>query len=302
MTDWGFTMMRRALKSLMVGLAVGALGSAAAAHAEDRFVVERSGDSSARTVFFVPGLGSSGATWDSAVAALGDSADIHVFTLAGFAGVPPVEGDGSFIGNAAAAIADYIASGGHEDVAVIGHSLGGQVALQVAARAPEAVSAVMVVDSVPFYARLFNPAVTAEQAAMMASAFTAQMRSLPRENYLAAMQQGMPVQSLDTGFHAVLMAWMAASDQETVAIAFGEVSGRDFSPVLEDVAAPVLVLAPWAPGAPVDADAVQTLYAGQYAPLANGRVEIIEGARHFLMIDQADAFNARLIRFLRDNQ
>lgn len=205
MTDWGFTMMRRALKSLMVGLAVGALGSAAAAHAEDRFVVERSGDSSARTVFSCRG-------WalpeprDSAVAALGDSADIHVFTLAGFAGVPPVEGDGSFIGNAAAAIADYIASGGHEDVAVIGHSLGGQVALQVAARAPEAVSAVMVVDSVPFYARLFNPAVTAEQAAMMASAFTAQMRSLPRENYLAAMQQGMPVQSLDTGFHAVLMA------------------------------------------------------------------------------------------------
>lgn len=274
---------------------------ATAATADDRFVVDRHGDADARSVFFVPGLASSGATWDEAVEELEQGADIHVFTLAGFAGVPAVETDGSFIESAADALADYIIEGGYTNVAVVGHSLGGQIALQLAARSPDAVSAVMVVDSVPFYARLFNPAATPEQAAASGEMFAAQMRSLPHEQFLAMMGQGLPVQSLDTDFHSTLRAWFAASDQAVIADAFGEVSGRDFSPVLDEIHAPVLVLAPWAPGAPVDAETLQTMYAAQYAPLEHGHVEIIEGARHFLMVDQPAAFNARLARFLADN-
>jgi len=160
----------------------------------------------------------------------------------------------------------------------------------------------MVVDSVPFYARLFNPAATPEQAAASGAMFAGQMRSLPNEQFLAMMEQGLPVQSLDTDFHPVLMEWFAASDQETVANAFAEISGSDFSPVLDGIDAPVLVLAPWADGAPVDAETLQSMYAAQYAPLASADVEIIEGARHFLMHDQAEAFNARLARFLAEQR
>lgn len=287
--------------SVMAGMA-SALVLAGAAHAEDRFVVERSGDSSGQTVLFVPGLASSGATWDGAVAALGDSADIHVFTLAGFAGVPATGHDGGFIEGAAEALAGYIAQGGYTDVSVVGHSLGGQVALQVAARAPEAVSAVMVVDSVPFYARLFNPAATPEQAAASGEMFAAQMSAVPHVQFLAMMDQGLPVQSLDTGFHDTMREWFAASDQQTIARAFGEVSGSDFTPVLGEVRAPVLVLTAWAEGSPVDPATLEAMYAAQYAPLADGRVEVIEGARHFIMIDQPDAFNARLARFLSERR
>jgi len=288
------------IKPLLAGLAVAAFS--AAALAQDRFTVERHGSAHEQTVVFVPGLASSGATWDSAVSALGDSADIHVIRLAGFAGVPAVQTDGSFVASAAEAIAQYIGEGGYADVAVVGHSLGGQVALQVAARASDTVSAVMVVDSVPFYARLFNPAATPEQAAASGAMFAGQMRSLPNEQFLAMMEQGLPVQSLDTDFHPVLMEWFAASDQETVANAFAEISGSDFSPVLDGIDAPVLVLAPWADGAPVDAETLQSMYAAQYAPLASADVEIIEGARHFLMHDQAEAFNARLARFLAEQR
>ncbi len=290
------------VKSSVMAGAASALVLAGAAGAEDRFVVERSGDSSGQTVFFVPGLASSGATWDGAVAALGNSADMHVFTLAGFAGVPATANEGGFIEGAAEALAGYIAEGGYTDVSVVGHSLGGQVALQVAVHAPEAVSAVMVVDSVPFYARLFNPTATPEQAAASGEMFAAQMGAVPHAQFLAMMDQGLPVQSLDTGFHDTMRGWFAASDQQTIARAFGEVSGSDFTPVLSQVSAPVLVLAPWAEGAPVDAATIEAMYGAQYASLADGRVEVIEGARHFIMIDQPGAFNSRLARFLSERR
>jgi pimeloyl-ACP methyl ester carboxylesterase len=290
------------LKDAAIAGVTGAFVVAGLASAEDRFIVERGGDSSAQTVVFVPGLASSGETWRAAVDALGDTVDAHVITLAGFAGVPAVETGGSFVESAASAIADYIVAGDYTDVAVVGHSLGGQVALQVAARAPERVGGVVVVDSVPFYARLFNTLTTPEQAAANASGISAQFRAMTQEQYLAMMEQGLPVQSLDTGFHPVLMEWVAASDRGAVADAFAEVAGRDFSPVLDDVSAPVLVLTAWAPGSPMDSEAVQRLYAGQYAPLENASVEVIEGARHFLMIDQPDAFNARLARFLSERR
>ena len=89
---------------------------------------------------------------------------------------------------------------------------------------------------------------------------------MTQEQYLAMMEQGLPVQSLDTSFHPVLMEWVTASDREVVAQAFAEVAGNDFSPVLDDIRAPVLVLTAWAPGSPVDSESVRRLYAGQYEP------------------------------------
>jgi pimeloyl-ACP methyl ester carboxylesterase len=62
-----------------------------------------------------------------------------------------------------------------EKPAIVGHSLGGLLALMIAAKAPDAVGKVMVVDALPFYALLFNPAATVE----MTKPFAEQAKAPP---------------------------------------------------------------------------------------------------------------------------
>ena len=86
------------------------------------------------------------------------------------------------------------------------------------------------------------------------------------------------------------MGWMERADQGAVARAMGEVSGRDFSPLLPDVSAEVTVLVAWDEGSPLTAGQLLALYQGQYAGLPDAQVQIITDSRHFIMLDQPAAF------------
>jgi pimeloyl-ACP methyl ester carboxylesterase len=122
----------------------------------------------------------------------------------------------------------------------------------------------------------------------------AQMGSAPREQFLAVSRQGLAVQSITPDGQAQVMAWMEASDQATVATALGEVMSADFSPVLENVDVPVSVLFAWSEGMPMSAEALESVYQGQYAPLDRVAFHRIDGSRHFIMLDRAEAFRAVL--------
>src|SRR3546814_9346542 len=79
-------------------------------------------------------------------------------------------------------VADYmeysITDAGRPAPAVVGHSLGGLTWLMIAARAPQEVGKLMVVDAVPFIGTIFVPGATVEmmrpQAEVMAAAMRAQ--------------------------------------------------------------------------------------------------------------------------------
>ena len=55
-----------------------------------------------------------------------------------------------------------------EKPVIVGHSLGGLVAMKVAAAQPEKIDRLMIVDALPFLALLYNPFATAEQFRPMA--------------------------------------------------------------------------------------------------------------------------------------
>lgn len=81
-------------------------------------------------MLLLPGLASSGEVWDGVVAHYQDQFECHVFTLAGFAGVPTI--DGPLLSKVRPALAAYIRDKHLDKPVVVGHSLGGVLSLWMA--------------------------------------------------------------------------------------------------------------------------------------------------------------------------
>ena len=64
----------------------------------------------------------------------------------------------------------------------------------------------------------------------------------------------------------------------------------DLRPSLPSIRSPVTVVYAWDPTMPISKDRMDALYQGAYASLPGARLERIDGAYHFLMIDQPAAF------------
>src|SRR4051812_16645955 len=119
----------------------------AARFAPTRFSVAVQG--SGPDVILIPGLTGSSEVWKGSVAAV-PGYRYHLVQVAGFGGTS-ARGNarGNVVAPLAEEIARYIVANGLRRPAIVGHSMGGTVAMMVAARHPERVGKVMVVDMLP---------------------------------------------------------------------------------------------------------------------------------------------------------
>ena len=257
----------------------------------DRIIVSQSGDQSGPTVVYVPGLASPSEVFEPFARSDWDN---HLVTLAGFGGVEPPAELEPFVGPASQAIAEYLVAQSLEDVVLVGHSMGAQVALLAAGQAPDRISDVIVVDSAPFFAGLMQPGVTPEMMAPQAAAIRQQMSAMPRDAYLGMMAQGLRVQSMTEDGQAQVMAWIEQADQRAVAAATAELMGTDFAPRLSAVQVPVTLL--YAEFPEMAPDVIRRMFVSQY----EGRVDLeargVADSRHFIMLDQPERFADEIAR------
>jgi pimeloyl-ACP methyl ester carboxylesterase len=123
-------------------------------------------------MILIPGLNCPGEVWDGTVAHYEDRYEKHVLSLAGFAGQARVPGP--FLSPVREGIATYIREHKLDHPIVVGHSLGGYLALELAARYPDLPGRLVIVDSYPMLAGVADPSMTGEKAKQMG----AQTRSM----------------------------------------------------------------------------------------------------------------------------
>lgn len=269
--------------------------TAAASNAPAPFGVERSGQG--RPLVFIPGLASSGEVWRETVAHLGGQYDVHVLTLAGFAGQPALPGP--FFETQRRAVAEYLREQGLEKPILVGHSLGGVLALAVAADVPERVGGVVVVDSLPFLPAGMYPGATVESSRPYADQMRTQMRTLPVAQRNEMQRQTMRRYITDASKQDVAFRWGNQSDNDTVAQAMYELMTTDLRPELPRISAPTLVLGSWiALKGQMPRETVEAVYKGQYATLSTARVVMHDTARHFIMWDDPEGFFREIDGFL----
>jgi N-formylmaleamate deformylase len=120
---------------------------AAPAFVPTRFSVEVVG--SGPDVILIPGLTSSRSVWRAAIAAT-PGYRYHLIQVAGFAGAPAGgNARGEVVAPLAEEIARYIRANRLDRPALVGHSMGGTIALMIASRHPDLAGKAMVVDMLP---------------------------------------------------------------------------------------------------------------------------------------------------------
>lgn len=247
-----------------------------------RFSVEVRG--SGPDVILIPGLASSRSVWSATVAAV-PGYRYHLVQVAGFAG-EPVRGNasGRVVSGVADEIAGYIAAKGLKRPALVGHSMGGTVALMVAARHPEAVGKAMVVDMTPQPAGFVGS--TASNVRALADTLQG-LTATPGGRRLveSAMEMFVGVQPADR-----------RSDTDVVARATHELAVTDLTDDLRRIQAPLTVV--YAVPSPEQRPALQASYQSAYRQKRDARLVRVDGSGHMIMLDQPAKFRSELKAFL----
>ncbi|PQM27841.1 alpha/beta hydrolase [Sphingopyxis lindanitolerans] len=252
-------------------------------------------------VVLIPGLSSPRAVWAATAVRLKATHRLHLVEVRGFSGdAPGLNAEGPVLEPMMREIADYIddciVNQGRPAPAIIGHSLGGLTAMMIAARKPRDVGKLMVVDSLPFFGMLFGPTATVATVEPQAAAM---QKMLAAKDTAEADDRTLQIMSATEAGRAQVKAWTRAANAKVAAQLMYDDMTTDLRPELGAITAPFTMLYPLDASA-MPADIVDGLYKGAFAAAGTATLKRIDGSRHFIMLDQPDAFAAAVDAFLAD--
>ncbi len=241
-------------------------------------------------VLFLPGFTSPGSVWNETIRHL-PKIESHVVSYAGFNGLPPVEMP--WYPRLRQELLTYIEQEKLTNLTVIGHSMGGNLAVDIAAALPDRVTRLVLVDAIPCMRALMMPGVPAAQISYD-TPYNKQMLEMPNEQF-AKMAAGMAGNMTnDEAMADTLTRWALEAHRPTYVYGYTDLLKLDLRGVLPSVKADVLILGASFP----DEKVVLENFQKQYAQLPAKTIQIAPASKHFIMFDQPDWLYQKVSAFL----
>lgn len=234
-----------------------------------------------RPMILIPGLGCGADIWEGAVARWSSRYRLHIIHISGFAGRPPIAPP--ILDRVREELAAYILDRDIRRPVIVGHSIGGLLALDLAATRPDLVGPIVSVDGSPFLAGIF-PGVDA-------AALRDSMAGASPEQFAMQTRMQMRMMVVDPEVADRVGETCGRSDPSAFATAFYEALTRDIRPALPRIEAPVMLVA-------AGRDAPPDILIAQYEGVRDFEVVVADQARHFIMLDDPELLFASIERFL----
>lgn len=271
--------------------------------AQKPFAVQVSGNPKGLPMILIPGLSSSGAVYDDTLAKYCGDAKAkylcHTLTLAGFAGVPALP-DGPLLPGVRDALVEYIQANKLDKPIIIGHSLGGHMALWIASMHPELTGKLIIVDSMPHLGGLMfpDPANLNKQAEGMKMMIVNQSK----EQYGAYIKSSGMLRSLVTpdAQLARVTEWSMTSSPVAVGNAMYDLYTTDLREEVAKITAKTIVLCSWIGYKDFNTKAsTMAIFEKQYAKLKDVKFVMSDTAKHFIMLDEPAWYLDQIDSFLK---
>jgi pimeloyl-ACP methyl ester carboxylesterase len=257
---------------------------------QSSFVVRKEGVG--KRILFLPGFITPGSVWNETIKNIKGKYQSHVFTYAGFGDVAPI--DTPWYPTIKRDLINYIMKERLSNITIIGHSMGGTLAMDIAAALPGKVQKLILVDALPAMRALMMPGVSAEMI-QYNSPYNNQVLKQDEQAFrknAVMMAGGMTAdkEKLDT-----IINWIVRADRKTYVYGYTDLLKLDLREDLKKINAKTLILGATFPTKEV----AKATLENQYTLLKNKRIEMANDSKHFIMFDQPAWFYAQVNTFLK---
>ncbi len=249
-------------------------------------------------IVLIPGLGSGTAVWDTVKDELAKTHRVHIVHVAGFAGLE-LKSEDEIFNNTEKAISDYVKTNNLKNVTIIGHSMGGELAMAINARNEGMVKMVLVVDAFTFYSLLYNPMATPENTAPQAAGLRAMFKVMPEDKYKEQQTGTIAKLVKAQDKRDLVLDWSMKSNRHAIAQGLYDLMTIDLRPELKNNKAKIHLLYAYDPAMGLPQAVVDGLYQNAYKDVPNATNERIDNSFHFIMYDQPEVFKAKVLEFVK---
>ncbi|MHA6728402.1 alpha/beta fold hydrolase [Chryseobacterium sp. A301] len=245
-----------------------------------------------KPVLLIPGFTVPGESWDTIVNQLKDNYECHVVTLAGFGGKKAI--DFPWLSQVNDGLEEYIKQNQLTNLTVIGHSLGGTIAVWLASRENNEISKIVLVDALPAAGAIMFPNFNPEDLAYD-SPFNNQQLSMSESDFeqmAQTMAQGM---SLNPETQKRIKDWIISADRKTYVYGYTDYLKLDLREDLKNISIPTTIIAA---DKPFGKEMVTQTYKSQYANLEKYDLIIADNSAHFVIFDKPEWFMEQIQNIL----
>lgn len=254
--------------------------------------VDKNGDG--RPVLLLPGFTSPGSVWDGTVRSFNSNYETHAVSYAGFGELAAI--DTPWYDQVRDQLIEYIKKENFSNLVIIGHSMGGNLAIDLAGSFPERVRGLVLVESIPCMRELMMPNASAVSI-QYESPYNRQVLEMSDDVFRQMVQGISQNMTTDPSKIELLTSWSLQADRRTYVYGYTDLLKLDLRDTLKNISIRTLILGASFP----DKNVILANYEKQYANLASKEILIADNCRHFIMFDQPEWLQHNINRYLQAN-
>ncbi|MFY0628803.1 MAG: alpha/beta hydrolase [Flavobacteriaceae bacterium] len=243
-----------------------------------------------KPLLFLPGFTTPGSIWKETITHLKVKREAHLISYAGFNGVKPIEMP--WYASIKKEVIAYIKENNINELEIIGHSMGGTLAADIAAELPTIVKKIILVDALPCMRDVMMPGVPAESL-QYESPYNKRVLAMDEDQFKGMATMMSTNMTNNTSKVETVTNWILEADRKTYVYGYTDLLKLDLRAALSKVKAKAFILA-----APSYGAVAKETMEKQYANLADKNIEMVPNSKHFIMFDQPEWFYKKVNAFL----